>query len=490
MQITKLLKKAATSLLAATLILSAAGCTKTVQITSEIEGTEGSDYIIGWEDAETSSNDVLTSTSSPSSNGEDTSPQNNGGTSSVFTPQVNFNVYENIPKNVKQIKVLLWYTPDDAEKKVISSFEDKFGIKVKLICTDNAGYLTRLTTLVASNDAPDVAALYDFPAPVIKGLFNTVDVATSDKGGAFNFEKDLAYDTEAMKYASWNGKQYGVQLKGNWHADRGVIIFNRTLFKNQGITDPLTLWKQGKWNWKTLEQCAKDMTFKNKSNGIQVYGFGPSNQIPIFKLLASAGTNIITINNDKGTISNNVTDKTVIEGVSLYTRMKKSGYCVPGGSDWSMFTKGQCAMWLSEHNQVKVGREFDSMTDDWTTVPIPSPEGKEIISAYTSTSFGIPKGAKNGIAGSYFIRWLLDSNNWNIRATFKTQEMYDTWVKQQSYKTSYDRIAPILNNSSGLINSLVNITAGSENDVATGLKSLMGSVDNAINTTLNEMSTK
>lgn len=485
MEMIKNLKKAVAILLVLAMAFAVVGCTKTVKTTSTVAGTEGSDYVIGWEEDEVSGGDVLNSDASSSNPSSTSSGGGSSATSSVFTPEAQFDVYKNIPKNVKQIKVLLWYTPDPTETKVIENFEKKFGIKVKLICTDNAGYLTKLTTLVASNDAPDVAALYDFPAPVVKGLFQTIDSVKSDKGGAFNLEKDPAYDLDAMKYMAWNGKQYGVQLKGNWHSDRWVVIFNRTLFKNRGITDPYTLWKQNKWNWTTLEKAAKDMTYKN--NGIQVYGFGTGSVDPLYALCASSGTNIVTLNTDKGTISNNSTDNTVINAATLLTRIRSAGQCVPNGSDWSMFTKGQCAMWLTSHTQVKKGREFDSMTDDWTTVPVPSPEGKELIVPFGTVGFGVPKGAKNGIAGSYFIRWLLDTNNWDIRSTFSTQEMYNTWVEQQNYKICYVKIGPILNNASGLTNSLNNVTWGNVNDVATGLKALSGNIDSAIKTTVNEM---
>ena len=486
----KNLKRTVALMLVLIMAFAVTGCTKTVKTASTIEGSEGSDYVIGWEEEDVSGTDVLNSdaagsnSSSTSSSGSSSSSGTNTS-SSVFTPEATFDVYKNIPKNVKQIKILLWYTPDKTEQAVFDAFEKKFGIKVKTICTDNAGYLTKLTTLVASNDAPDVAALYDFPAPVVKGLFQTIDSVMADKGGAFDLKRDPAIDLDAMKYMAWNGKQYGVQLKGNWYSDRWVIIFNRTLFKNRGITDPYTLWKQNKWNWTTFEQAAKDMTYKN--NGIQVYGFGPGMENALYGLLASAGKNIVTINNDKGTIANNSADNTVISAATLLTRIRSAGQCVPNGSDWSMFTKGQCAMWLTSHTQVKKGREFDSMTDDWTTVPVPSPEGKEMIVPYGTTGFGIPKGSKNAIAGSYLIRWLLDSNNWDIRATFSTQEMYDNWVEQQKYKACFVTVGPIINNASGLGNSLNNVTWGNVNDVATGLKSLSGNIDSAIKTTVNEM---
>lgn len=474
------------------LLLCAAftGCAKkSVKSTSYIDGTD-SEYVVEWEEEqEPGKNSVLTSGSSTASGGASSGKTSSVKQSDVVTPTVNFDVYKNIPKNVKQIKVLLWYTPDDAEQAMIDAFEKKFGIKVKLICTDNAGYLTKLTTLVASKSAPDVAMLYDFPAPVIKGLFEEIDTVSAAKGGAFDFEKDSAIDMNAVKLASWKGKRYGVNLKGNWQCDRPMVVVNRTLFHNKGVTDPYTLWKSGKWNWSSFTDCAEKMTYKN--NGIQVYGAGSGDDISmIYQLVSSTGTSMITINNADGNITNNFSNANVLKALSLVTKIRNSGWCTPRGSTWNMFTNGQCAMFLSGASVVKKGREFTSMKDDWTAVPIPCPDGQEIITPYSTNAFGIPKGAKNGIAGSYFLRYFLDGNNMNIRNTFLNEETYKTWLKQATYKTCYSNISPILSQSAGLQDKIVSVTWGSENDVATGIKALSGSADNAIKTIIDEMSTK
>lgn len=486
---------------AVVMLLSAVGCTKTVRTYSSYVGGDD-DVIIGWEEDDEGTGDgVLTGDNGNTTTGGSTTTGGNttttggnttttGGTTgsgnnATETPTVNFDVYANIPKNVKQIKVLLWYTPDATEQAVISAFEKKFGIKVKQINTDTSGYLSKLTTLVMSKDAPDVAALYDFPTPVTKDLFESIDVATSDKGGAFNLEKDNALDLNAMNLTSWKGKYYGVQLKGNWHENHEIVIFNRTLFKNKGITDPYTLWQNGQWNWSALESCAKNMTYLN--NGVQIYGLAAGSNVLPTAFAASTGTNLLTIDNKNGNIINNFGDSNVLNALTFVTRLRSAGY-VSSDTDWNTFVKGQCAMWVTNTTQVKKGREFDQMTDDWTYVPVPSPDGQTQVAGYTTITFGIPKGAKNGIAGSYFIRWLLDSNNWNIRNTFSTEEHYNIWLKLHEYQTCYYPIYPVLDNSSGLRNSIEQVTKGSVNDVATGLKALSGSADSAIKTVKDGMS--
>lgn len=492
------------SLLAITVSVSFPSCTTTV--TGPVESGESTSSS-GESRPDNSSANISSPNGSDVSGGNTTSsnnatsgnnpggilrPQSTGSTSTTTsrpntssqspgTPTPTFDPYENIPTDVKQIKILLWYTPDAAEQAVLDAFTEKFGIDVRVISTDNAGYLSRLSTLVASNDAPDVAGVYNFPVPITRGLFNTIDVATTDKGGAFDLERDPAYDLDAMELYSWKGAYYMVQLKGNWHADRPVLIFNRTMFNSRGVTDPATLWKAGNWNWDTYKSCAEQMTYTR--DGLQVYGTNEADTI----LMASAGTSYVTVDNANGTISNNLSDPDVLNALSFCSELKNSGVVAPMGTDWQIFTQGRCAMWITGASQVKKGREFDNMTDDWSSVPIPCPKGQEVIAPYATVSFGIPKGARQGIAGSYLIRWLLDANNWDILSTFSHDGTYETWVAQQDYKVSFYAVSPILNFSSGLSDSLQRVTWGNVNDVPTGLKSLSGNLDSAINSIIHEM---
>lgn len=487
----KIAKRTVSATLAVTMLCAMlSGCKKTIRISSEIDGTGESEYIIDWSEDTVSDSSVLNSNAALSGSNQKNGSSSSSSAGPALTPKTDYDVYANIPKNVKKIKILTWYTPDRNEKKVIDAFEKKFGIEVKITSTDTASYLNKLTTLVASNDAPDAAGFFRFPTPAVKNLFETINVATSDKGGAINLEKDIAYDKSAMESQSWKGNYYAVQLKGNWFADRPVTIYNKTLFKNKGIEDPGSLMASGKWNWTTFEAAAKAMTYKNE--GIQIYGCGSTDLEFVTMLSATTGTNMVSFNNASGTIINNTQNPQFIKGIEFVTRLRSSGYCIPRGSDWHMFTNGQCAMWITGASQVKKGREFDSMSDEWSATFVPCPEGQKIVIPYYNVSWGFPLGAKNPVAASYFVRWLLDSSNWDIRATFSSDEMYNNWLAQQNsdYQTCMWNIGPFLSISPGLSDSLVTITWGNINDVSTGLKSISGSVDNAIASTVNQIKVK
>ena len=101
----KNLKRTVALMLVLIMAFAVTGCTKTVKTASTIEGSEGSDYGIGWEEADVSGTDELNSdaagsnSSSTSSSGSSSSSGTNTS-SSVFTPEATFDVYKNISFNL------------------------------------------------------------------------------------------------------------------------------------------------------------------------------------------------------------------------------------------------------------------------------------------------------------------------------------------------------------------------------------------------------
>ena len=55
------------------------------------------------------------------------------------------------------------------------------------------------------------------------------------------------------------------KYNGNYHVavtetNVAVIYYNKYLFENVGVDDPMTLYQQGKWNWETFVEVAKKLT--------------------------------------------------------------------------------------------------------------------------------------------------------------------------------------------------------------------------------------
>lgn len=461
-------KKIMICVLALVMVLSAVGCssTKTITTTSDVWTTVE-------EEDDTDNTDDTGSAETPSG-GSTSTPSGGGSTSSSggYTDNVtgDFDPYKGVEKyRGKTVKVLFWFTPDANEQKVIDSFTKKTGIKVKLYYAENAKYGSKLSSMVASGNSPDVAAVFDsyFPSLVNKGLFEEIEK------GQFDLKNDPAYDLASMQYTSWKGKYYGVVIKNAWSTDHPLVFFNRTLFKNAGVADPSTLWKQGKWNWDTMKETAQKMT-KN-INGVDIYGLGWA---PSAYFLASYGTDVIKVDNDNGTITNNLKDPKVVKTFEYIANMYSSGIVAPKGSSWTTFTNGQCAMWPYGQSWIEDNGFFDDLKDEWSAVPFPSPKGEKEIHPVNVGFYGLGKGCKNPEMGSYFIRWHQDPANWDIKGRCNTPELYELYKTMNTY-SSYDAIQG-RNMFISVCTNLDEACYGNVNDVGTILAKYSGNLDSAI----------
>ena len=370
-------------------------------------------------------NDSLITTDNATKTQEDTTapikknkkPKDNKSTSSTSststsTKKSNYNPYSDIAskKDGKSITIMLWWKPSKTEEKVMKDFKSKYNIDYKVVTTTHELYQTRLTAMVASNkDVPDICAMdhESFPIPIIK---NQVQMLSSD---IFDLKNDDAYDISQMDLFKWKGKYYGIQLKGNMTYQRGCVYFNETLFKERGITNPYDLWKKGQWNWDTFKNCAKKMTFSN--GGKTTYGITSDNTW-ITYLMASTKTDFVK--NTGKEIKNNLSDKNIKKTLSLVSDLKLGGYWNPQEGGTKALVNRETAMllegsWLVEANSAS--NSLEPINGKWGVVPIPSPKGQTSVQAITPTVWCIVSGAKSPKSASYFLRYWLDSDNFNMK---------------------------------------------------------------------------
>lgn len=488
----KVMKSVVGVLLASSMLFSFAACGDSSKDTSSQTTSTNTSSIDGAssEDGGLQTGDLTSSATSsgstgipilkPSSSNISSKASSNTPTSSTgHVESGDYDAYANIDHlRGTTVKILLWYTPSADETKVMNDFTAKTGIKVKPIRTDNAKYLSRLSTLVASKDAPDCAALFDdkYPTGVIKGLFDDINK------GAFDLKNDPYIDLDTMKYVSWGGKQYGVTYKESPYNDRPMVFFNKTMFKNKGVTDPGTLWKNGKWNWDTFAECAEKMT--STTGSVTTYGLGNTSDTIMQYLLASNNTNFVTLNYDKGTITNNLKDAKVLQAMSFYSNLSAKKLVAPEGNTWELFTAGKCAMYAYGQSWGYTDGSFGKLKDEWTAVPFPSPAGQKHINPVNVLMWGLGKNCKNPEGGSYLVRWLNVSNNDIIKKRF-SQETYKAWEANLTAEVCPMWGYGVL--GVNLYKELAAVSRGNVNDISTKLAAKSGSVDNAIKTIVNEM---
>ena len=125
---------------------------------------------------------------------------------------------------------------------------------------------TNLTVKIATGQQLDgyCSTTQDCPTLPLKGLFLPVDEYVE--------ETDYISEHLSKQAFSFQGKTYGFAQK--CRSVPFVILYNKTLFENNGAKTPSEYYDEGTWNWSTFRTVAKEMTQDLNNDGkTDQYGF-------------------------------------------------------------------------------------------------------------------------------------------------------------------------------------------------------------------------
>lgn len=132
-------------------------------------------------------------------------------------------------------------------------WKEVYGVDVEIELVDWDNFTSHLVTSVVSGDSPEVMR---WVAGRPKWINNNLVTSLDDKLDL----TDKDYDLKTMqKEAALNGHIYAAYGQG-LKMPNSVLAYNKTKFEEAGETDPMTLYKQGKWTFSQFIKTAKNMT--------------------------------------------------------------------------------------------------------------------------------------------------------------------------------------------------------------------------------------
>lgn len=311
-----------------------------------------------------------------------------------------------VPKELRgtTLEIYDWNPASDVTgmQTAINEFKKVSGIKIKYTQANYDNYNTSLAQRVAANNSPDIVRLRAIePArtELLQPLANS----------GYDFS-DPVWDAELMKYYTVKGKAYGANLKNTLVQDPQIYVYNTKLIDKYDLENPYDLWKAGKWTFEKFIEIAKDYTEQSKKyaiTGNYLYPF----------LTGFEGA----IQYKDGKFVNNLKD------TEFVSAMKKSvGYKVDGiyTGTWDSdgFEKGEYLFFFQNINTARrTDFHYTNMKAEGTlgVVPAPTVAGKDYSVAFAEyRAFGIAKGAKNVKAAPYYIRYVMDANNYDEKTFF------------------------------------------------------------------------
>ena len=146
-------------------------------------------------------------------------------------------------------------------EELIASFEKQHpDIHVQVMWVPGSQYQTKLKTLIAANQAPDIFYAGDvWVAYLLPYLGDVTELVERDR---VQMELDDIYP-ELMQACQWKGKYYFVP---RWF-NLSLLYYNKTLFQNAKVAYP-----NPNWTWNDYIQAAQKLTKKDSKGKVDIWG--------------------------------------------------------------------------------------------------------------------------------------------------------------------------------------------------------------------------
>jgi ABC-type glycerol-3-phosphate transport system substrate-binding protein len=301
----------------------------------------------------------------------------------------------------KKLSFYTWITLEqmrslDPEKapNAVDILEKQYGVTVDISNGTHETYWEQLSTLIASNSAPDIVLAPNwnfYPRAITGGSLQPLD-------NILDFSKPLWDDGKVVREKlKWQGKTYlsfGTDVIQNW------FFFNKKIFEDNGLETPYDFYKKGEWNFATLKDLAVKLTQDTDKDGvIDQFALCFTSNL----LLSSAGIDLVEPDIANG-YKFNIRDERIAKVMNFLFDLGNGGVKVlRGGPD--DFRNNKLAM--IAYPSWAAFNEFNKLRLDGNLGWVPMPAIDKNSQCYNCTApssgYGICKGAKNTEAAALFI---------------------------------------------------------------------------------------
>lgn len=319
-------------------------------------------------------------------------------------------VFKNIPKKLRGTTVTFahWGDEGGAEYvKVAKAFTKLTGINVKWQLFDQTTYEADIAKQIVAGKGPDLIILND-KIPQIYEI-------ASELPAIFKVN-DGFWDPRITEQTKFKGKSYFVNsYYSPYVPTSGIVVYNKKIFNDNGITSPVDYINQNNWTWETFKQCMLD------AKKIGYYGGVLDPEL----MAKTMGPGFMSYDAKSGKVVCNKNNDAMLKSLKFYAECREEG--LVGNYLIAQYPAGNIAMLTTDAYAIKKnGYLKDMSASDYGAVRMPdSFEGKPCnYGGVGLRAYGIAKNAKNVDGAYYFLRYFLDIDNCNKDASiFGNKEM-------------------------------------------------------------------
>lgn len=449
--------------LAALMLISVCGCTKVKDATSDTVS-----YITTYEDVY---EDVVVEGEGSGSTGNSGTTAGGSGGGSGLGSDKTTDVGKNITVQEGTVTKGLDFGGKTFTKTIVGAipaktmrrkeaFEKKYNCKIKLVSLQWEAFNSQVATAMASGQPYDICGLADthFPQCVIQGLYEPLnDYIYEDD--IYNAKTGIGIDMNNSRRFEFKGKLYGVSDHDDVYVPfMQVMYYNKVMFEDAELEDPLKLWQQGKWDWTALEKIGKAVT--NPSKGKYLMG----QEFSMLTWVLSSGYNFLKTDSS-GKVTHNLSDSLLITAANAGKKFRDA-YVGPKGysDDPTEFYNGNYYMFCQAssygqyymYDSIVASSAFENNFKNLGVVPFPlGPNNTE--KAYPAHGGQAKAAGKGSGAEKLVIAWTKFASEFEDPERENDPTYYSAEI-QAALNTAFNNVNNSIYNYSTSSNSAVSLT--------------------------------
>lgn len=377
--------------------------------TEKVDNTDELGEDITFEGTVSDSTDAGGTSAKPGSAGTSES-----GKVTAFTGEISkesrLDVFKKIPKKLKGTSITFahWGDEGGAEYvKVAKAFTKLTGITVKWQLYDQTTYESDIAKNIAAGKGPDVI--------ILNGKIPQIYEIAGELPSIFDVN-DGFWDPRITEQTKFNGKKYFVNsYYSPYVPTAGIVVYNKKIFNDNGLTTPVDYINQGNWSWETFKQCMLD------AKKIGYYG----GVLDPYLMGMTMGPGFMSYDAKTSKVVCNESNDAMLKSLKFYADCRAEGLC--GNYLIAQYPAGNIAMLTTDAYAIKANGYLKDMSpSDFGAVRMPDTfEGQKCnYGGVGLRAYGVAKNSQNPEGAYYFLRYFLDVDNCNKDANiFGNKEM-------------------------------------------------------------------
>lgn len=333
------------------------------------------------------------------------------------------------------VTIALYWDADEVVQSAIDEFQTKYGGTVTVNVVGWNKGADAIQEAMATGDLFDLVYTEGnarFPGDAVDKLYQPIDqyldYSVCDKASADAF----LYRGEHYVYTN------------SAITSPYLIIYNKTLFSEEGLKDPVELYESGEWTYaKFLEYMAYFTRDTDGDGEIDQWGLGPRFKRQNFGF-ANDGMPVYEVGDGKLAVG--IDSEECMQWFEFLNGFGQIDTSCPGDSGW--LEARQCAMFSEAGPGAGLANDGTS-TDDFDFVPLPTYDGRQATTPVWDNGYAMVNGAPNPEGAAVLASMICKAKMDNYEAELQSKYTAEQIAR---YNSIMEKIVPQRRNYANVSN--------------------------------------